>query len=94
MNLSDVDLNNLDTFERALPHDQWKILREEAPLFRHPGAPGEEDYGCVTKYDDLKLLSKSPMEYSSEARAAMPRPEYMEHCMESAANGYSGFDLT
>ncbi|MBC8188613.1 MAG: cytochrome P450 [Proteobacteria bacterium] len=73
MNLSDVDLNNLDTFERALPHDQWKILREEAPLFRHPGAPGEEDYWCVTKYDDLKLLSKSPMEYSSEARAALPR---------------------
>jgi cholest-4-en-3-one 26-monooxygenase len=48
-------------------------LREEAPLFRHPGAPGEEDYWCVTKYDDLKLLSKNPMEYSSEVQGALPR---------------------
>ena len=73
MNLSDVDLNNLDTFEKALPHDQWKVLREEAPLYRHAGAPGEEDYWCVTKYNDLKHLSKNPMDYSSEAKAALPR---------------------
>jgi len=73
MKLSDIDLNDLDTFEKAPPHDQWKLLRNEAPVFRHAGAPGEEDYWCVTKYHDLKAISKDPESYSSEAQSALTR---------------------
>jgi cytochrome P450 len=78
MKLSDIDLNNLDTFEKAPPHDQWKLLRNEAPVFRHAGAPGEEDYWCVTKYHDLRSISKDPEGYSSEEKSALtrdPNPE-------------------
>ncbi len=73
MKLSDIDLNDLDTFEKAPPHDQWKLLRNEAPVFRHAGAPGEEDYWCVTKYHDLKSISKDPEGYSSEEKSALTR---------------------
>ena len=78
MKLSDIDLNDLDTFEKAPPHDQWKLLRNEAPVFRHAGAPGEEDYWCVTKYHDLRSISKDPEGYSSEEKSALtrdPNPE-------------------
>jgi len=73
MKLSEVDLNNLDTFEKGTPHDQFKLLRREAPVYRHDGPPGEEDYWCITKHEDLKLISKSPQLFSSEAKAAIPR---------------------
>ncbi|TDI99154.1 MAG: cytochrome P450 [Deltaproteobacteria bacterium] len=78
MKLSDIDLNDLDTFEKGPPHDQWKLLRNEAPVFRHAGAPGEEDYWCITKYHDLKSISKDPEGYSSEEKSALtrdPNPE-------------------
>jgi cytochrome P450 len=73
MKLSEVDLNNLDAFEKATPHDQFKVLRNEAPVYRHVGAPGEEDYWCITKHEDLKLMSKSPQLFSSERMSALMR---------------------
>ena len=73
MNLSDVDLNDLDTFEKGTPHDQFKLLRSEAPVHRHKGSPGEEDYWAITKHEDLKLISKSPQLFSSEAMSAIIR---------------------
>jgi cholest-4-en-3-one 26-monooxygenase len=73
MKLSDIDLNDLDTFEQATPHDQFKLLRAEDPVHRHAGAPGEEDFWAITKHADLKRISKDPARFSSEARGALPR---------------------
>jgi cholest-4-en-3-one 26-monooxygenase len=73
MKLSDIDLNDLDTFEKGTPHDQFALLRREAPVHRHAGAPGEEDYWCITKHEDLKHISKSPQLFSSEAKSAIIR---------------------
>jgi cholest-4-en-3-one 26-monooxygenase len=73
MKLSDVDLTNLDTFQQGTPHEQFKLLRNQAPVFRHPGAPGEEDFWAVTKHADLKRISKSPQLFSSEEKSALPR---------------------
>ena len=30
MQINDVDLNNLDTFEKGTPHDQFEVLRRES----------------------------------------------------------------
>ena len=73
MKLSEVDLNDLDTFEKGTPHEQFKLLRAEAPVYRHAGAPGEEDWWAITKHEDLKLISKSPQLFSSEEKSAIPR---------------------
>jgi cholest-4-en-3-one 26-monooxygenase len=70
--LSDVNLNDLDTFQAGTPHDQLRLLRNEAPVFRHAGAPGQQDYWCITKHADLKAISKSPAVFSSEAQSALP----------------------
>ncbi len=73
MKLSEVDLNNLDAFEAGAPHDQFELLRKEAPIHRHAGPKGEEDYCCITKHQDLQMISKDPQLFSSERMSAIMR---------------------
>jgi cytochrome P450 len=73
MQIHDVDLNDLETFQRGTPHDQFRILRREDPVHRHPGAPGEQDFWCITKHADLKFISKNPQLFSSERQATLLR---------------------
>ena len=73
MKLSEVDLNTLDAFEAGAPHDQFELLRKEAPIHRHAGPSGEEDYWCITKHEDLKMISKDPQLFSSERMSAIMR---------------------
>ena len=73
MKISDVNLNDLDCFEKATPHERFTLLRKEEPLYRHKGPDGEQDYYCVTKYEDLKHVSKTPEIFSSEKNGALLR---------------------
>ncbi|MBW2314818.1 MAG: cytochrome P450 [Deltaproteobacteria bacterium] len=73
MSVADVDLNNLDVFEAGTPHEWFKTLREEDPVHRHAGAAGEEDFWCITKYADLKSISKDPGRFSSEEKGTLIR---------------------
>ena len=78
MSLRDIDLNDLNTFEVGIPHDQFKRLRNAAPVYRHRGAGGDDDYWCITKHADLKHISKNPSIFSSEEKGALirdPDPE-------------------
>ncbi len=72
MNLSDVNLNDLDVFESGCPHEMFATLRREAPVFwqEEPGGPG---YWAITKYDDLKYISRHPKQFSNERRGVMLR---------------------
>ena len=79
MKLSEVDLNDLDTWERATPHEQFELLRAEDPVHRHAGAPGQEDFWCVTKHADLKEISKSPETFSSEEKGSIMRDPIESH---------------
>ena len=73
MKISDVNLNDLDCFEKATPHEWFTLLRKEEPLYLHQGPDGEQDYYCVTKYEDLKHVSKTPEIFSSEKNGALLR---------------------
>jgi cholest-4-en-3-one 26-monooxygenase len=72
MKLSEVDLNDLDVFENGCPHDMFAVLRREAPVFwqDEPDGPG---YWAITKYDDVKHISRHPMEFSSERHGSLIR---------------------
>ena len=39
MSLSDVDLANPDSFVAAVPHEMFRVLRREAPVYFHPEPP-------------------------------------------------------
>jgi cholest-4-en-3-one 26-monooxygenase len=72
-NAHSIDLNDLSTFEIGIPHDQFRWLRQEAPVYRHAGSGNDEDYWCITKHADLKYISKNPMIFSSEEKGALIR---------------------
>jgi cholest-4-en-3-one 26-monooxygenase len=65
MKLADVDLCNLDQFEIGVPHHVFRLLRAEAPVFRHPEPSGGPGFWVVTKYRDLITVSKDPATFSS-----------------------------
>lgn len=80
MQLSDVNLNDLDTFERGCPHDMFDLLRREAPVFWHEEDAGP-GYWAITKYEDLKHISRHPAQFSSEKMGILlrePEPETLE----------------
>jgi len=73
MHLSDIDLNDLDTFQAGTPHEWFTFLRNEHPVYRHPGSDGDTDFYCITKHADLRYVSKNPAIFSSEAMSTMLR---------------------
>ena len=72
MQLSEVDLTNLDIFEAGTPFETFELLRREAPVFWHEEKNGP-GFWAVTRYADLKHVSKNPQIYSSAERGALMR---------------------
>jgi cholest-4-en-3-one 26-monooxygenase len=66
MPLIDVDLSSPDTFVPGVPHEAFRRLRREAPVHWHD-SPLDRDRGfwSITRYDDLKAISKNPGLFSS-----------------------------
>jgi cholest-4-en-3-one 26-monooxygenase len=64
MKIPEINLNDLDVFEKGIPHDWFRRLRKEAPVYWHeePDGPG---YWVVTKYEDLRHVSRNPKIFSS-----------------------------
>jgi cholest-4-en-3-one 26-monooxygenase len=72
MQLSDVNLTDPDIFQQAVPHDMFKVLRREAPVYWHPERTGA-GFWAITKYADLKAVSKNPSLFSSERQGTLLR---------------------
>ena len=64
MALSDIDLENPDNFTAGTPHHWFRELRREDPVHWHKERDGR-GYWCVTKYEDLKYVSRNPLLFSS-----------------------------
>jgi linalool 8-monooxygenase len=58
------DLNNLDLFSAGQPHDAFRRLREEAPVFWNPEANGP-GFWAITRYEDVVKISKNPRLFSN-----------------------------
>jgi cholest-4-en-3-one 26-monooxygenase len=70
MRLEDVNLVDPDIFQQGTPHEMFRVLRREAPVFWHeePDGPG---FWAITKYDDLKFVSKQPALFSSARQGTL-----------------------
>lgn len=64
MTLDQIDLLE-DTWARAVPHDQFSLLRAEAPVHWHEH-PTFEGFWAVTRYDDVRTVSRDHTTYSAE----------------------------
>jgi len=64
MRVEDVDLTDPDLFVAGVPHDAFRVLRREAPVYWHPEREGP-GFWAVTRHDDVVHVSKRPDLFSS-----------------------------
>jgi cholest-4-en-3-one 26-monooxygenase len=67
LSLDDIDLL-AETWARRVPHDQFDLLRREAPVFWHP-EPDGPGFWAVTKHADVRTVSHDWETFSSELGA-------------------------
>lgn len=73
-----IDLISPETFaRRGHPWEQYAWLRTNAPVFWHPEpADSGPGFWALTKYDDVKFVSRTPKIFSSYEKTAMlPDPD-------------------
>jgi cholest-4-en-3-one 26-monooxygenase len=70
MQLCDVNLTDPDIFQQGTPHEMFRLLRREAPVYWHP-EPNGPGFWAITKYHDLKWVSKQPGLFSSERQGTL-----------------------
>lgn len=69
MQLSDIDLTDMDRFQHSFPHEWFTFLRNEEPVWFHPANDtegNERGFWVVTKYEDVIAVSRDWQTFSSE----------------------------
>lgn len=61
--LTHIDLL-ADTWAERIPHEEFDLLRREAPVFWHP-EPNGSGFWAITKHADVKRISRDPRTFSS-----------------------------
>ncbi len=64
MSAGELDLSNPDSFAQGVPHAYFQRLRREAPIAWQAESDGP-GFWVVTKYDDVRRISKDPAGFSS-----------------------------
>jgi len=64
MGLDHIDLDNPDNFVSGTPHHWFRELRREAPVHWHKERGGV-GFWNLTKYEDVKFVSRNPQLFSS-----------------------------
>src|ERR1700753_3447386 len=60
-----MDIYDLDSYTRAVPHEAFGRLRRESPVYFHPEPNGNKGFWAITKYRDVVSVSKDPKTFSS-----------------------------
>jgi cytochrome P450 len=63
--LGEIDLSNHDAFVERVPHEWFRTLRREAPVFFNPEPEGPGFY-AVSRYWDIREVIRNFAVYSSE----------------------------
>jgi cholest-4-en-3-one 26-monooxygenase len=63
-----VNLADPDTYAHGFPHDVFRRLRREAPVFWHAARHehGKTGFFVVSRYDDVKQVGRTPDVFSSQ----------------------------
>jgi cholest-4-en-3-one 26-monooxygenase len=83
MTMTRSDLEGIDllasTWGRGVPHDQFDLLRAEAPVFWHP-EPDGPGFWAITRHEDVRAISRDSETFSSELGATFI-PDQTEEAM-------------
>jgi cholest-4-en-3-one 26-monooxygenase len=67
MDLSDINLLDLDRFTEGVPHEWFTYLRHNAPIYRHP-EPNGRGFWVFSKYEDVVAIGRDAKHFSSDQR--------------------------
>lgn len=69
----DIDLLSASSFDGGQPHDQFRWLRQNAPVYWHeePGGPG---FWALTRHAHVRAVSRDHASFSSEPTAMLRDP--------------------
>ncbi len=74
--LDTIDLTDADLFRHGFPHEVFTVLREQAPVWRHPENSGTEELGgsfwVVSSHADVKAVSTEPETFRSFEGPSIP----------------------
>jgi cytochrome P450 len=78
--LDQVDLADLDTFERNQAWGMFDTLRREAPVHWNPEHDGGSGFWSITRYDDIERVDKDPETFTSTRFTNLEEPpeEFMD----------------
>jgi cholest-4-en-3-one 26-monooxygenase len=65
--LSDINIADPAVYERGLPHDAFRLLRDQAPVHWHPWPDRSRGFWAITRHADIVSISRDPDTYSSAA---------------------------
>lgn len=65
-----IDLVSASSYANGHPWDQYRWLRDNDPVHWHPEDDGP-GFWTITKYDDIRSISRQPKLFSSFARGVM-----------------------
>jgi cytochrome P450 len=66
-----IDLLDPASFADGQPHEQFRWLRDNAPVYRHPEPQGP-GFWAVTRYEDVRDVGRDPEHYSSVPTIMIP----------------------
>jgi cholest-4-en-3-one 26-monooxygenase len=67
MELSDINLLDLDRFTQGVPHEWFTYLRSNAPIYHHP-EPDGRGFWVFSKYEDVVAIGRDAKHFSSDQR--------------------------
>jgi len=71
LSLDSIDICSEDHYQQnGYPHDEWALLRREAPVHWYERTPGEP-FWAITKHEDIVWLSKQPKRFLNNPRLAV-----------------------
>lgn len=92
MDLTDVDLLDRDAFVDRVPHQWFKRLRDDAPIYRHP-EPDGPGFWVFTRHEDIVVLNRDWERLSSDQERGgvvgleEPTVERREHLARAHGSG-------
>jgi cholest-4-en-3-one 26-monooxygenase len=73
---ANIDIYDPGIYEQGVPHDAFRVLRHECPVYFQT-EPAGRGYYAITKYEDLVRITKDPTTFSS-ARGGTNIEDYPE----------------
>ncbi|WP_329237541.1 cytochrome P450 [Actinoallomurus sp. NBC_01490] len=68
----EIDVFDQDRYLEGVPHDDFALLRTEAPVYRNPDPQLPEGHWAVTRHADVLYVARHPELFSSYAKGAQP----------------------